>query len=256
MFKIDFDTRPLIQHLDEVGKRQLPFATMQALNQTMFEVHDGWGAEIDKVFDRPVAFTRRAVRYKKATRDRLEAQVFLRDEASSGTPPARYTFHHTIGGARKAKPYEKDLREAGVLSANEYTTPGRSFPLDAHGNIPRRVINRILSDLQASKDQTRRSTRESRRRRSRRRAIGQRAVYFYWPGDTGQGRNTHKLPRGIYERINTRFGSAVRLALAIVQDTPTYSVRFNAEEVARKIFHQRFPQNFRAHLARAIASAK
>lgn len=255
MFKIDFDARPLIRHLDNVGKRQLPFATMQALNQTMFEVHAGWGDEIEKVFDRPTSFTRRSVLYKKATKQRLEAQVFVRDEAAKGNPPARYLQPEAIGGPRRPKPYENDLRAAGVLGQGEYTVPARGMRLDGSGNIPLGVITAILSDLQASKDERQRSTRESRGRRARRRSL-KRSVYFYWPGDTGQGRTRHRLPRGIYERIATGFGSGIRMVLAIVSDTPTYSVRFDAYGLARKIFHARFPINFNEHLARALKSAK
>lgn len=251
MYSVQFDAKPLIGQLDDIAKRQLPFATMQALNETLFGVHKGVGERAQRVLDRPTPHTARGLRYTKATKTNLVAEVFEQSEAEGYTPVARYIAHQVKGGPRPVKAFENDLRNAGVLGQDEFVVPAKGMTLDSYGNVPASVINAMLSDLQASKDATRRSTPESRRKRARRKK-GQGLVYFYWRGDSGGGRNKHRLPRGIYQRR----GILLRMVFVIIQGAPTYAPRFDFYQEAERLFHRDFPGHFSTHLARAIASAK
>lgn len=245
---VQIDTRRLIRSLDQAGRKQLPFATMQALNRTAFELRGAWGDEMRRVFDRPTSLTLNAVLYRKATRTVLMAEVFLRDEATKGTPPAKYLRPNVIGGARSARPHEKLLRLAGVLGPSEYVAPGRGVQLDAAGNVPAKVISAVLSDLTASRDPQRNSTRQSRGKRARRKkARG--GVYFYNRARRGN------LPRGIYERIGTGFGSAVRSVLCPVSSV-SYQQSYDVLRIADRLFAERFPQVLDQELRRALASAR
>jgi hypothetical protein len=257
MFKTTIDPKTLLSRFSDLEKRQIPFAVMGALNDALFDARDAWRTGIASVFDDPTQLTMNAVLYRKATRDRLEAELFLRNEATKGTPPSRYLLPQVEGRQREAKPFEFLLREAGVLGGDEFVTPARGFPLDPFGNVQRQVLNSVLSDLQASRDVTRRSTPESRGKRERRRAIGKRSVYFYsrGPEDIGGGKIQH-LPRGIYERTRTGFGSSVRLVLAIVKGAPSYRSRFHAFEIANRAFAASFPVRFQERLRQGVATAK
>jgi hypothetical protein len=251
------DAKELIKRLSDVEKRQFPFALATAINDTAFQdVQKGWKDEIPRVFDSPTPFTLNAVQVKKvnfrqakASGD-FSAEIFLRDEASKGTPPVRYLAHGVTGGTRKRKPFENDLIGAGVMSAGEFAVPAKGLQLDSHGNVPNAVIRTMLSDLQASKDATRRSTRESRARRARRKK-GPTDVYFYWPGDQGTGRSTHALPRGIYRRR----GYFYEAVFFFVQSV-SYEKRFDAYGLAERLFNAGFPRRFREAMARAMASRK
>lgn len=257
MWKLEYDDRALIASLSDLEKKQLPFATMLALNDAMFDVREAWKAAMPQVFDSPTPFTQNAVLFKKATKDNLVAEVFLRNEMGDGTPPSRYLLKQSEGGAREEKPFEHLLRMAGILGADEFVVPARGFPLDAFGNVPGGIQNAILSDLQASRDPASRSTAESRARRSRKKDVGKRAVYFESAPalSASQGKKQH-LPRAIYQRTRFGSGSAIRMVFIIVKGAPRYRVRFDARKLAQDAFAASFPGRFRARLANAVATAK
>lgn len=257
MWRLEFDDKALIQNLSDLEKKQLPFATMLALNDAMFSVVAAWKEAIPQVFDRPTPFTMNAVLYKKATKDRLFADVYLRDEMRDGTPPARYLNREATGGAREEKPFEFLLRQAGIIGGDEFVVPARGFPLDQFGNVPGNVARTILSDLQATRDTADRSTAQSRAKRARRKAISKRAVYFESAPalSASQGRTQH-LPRAIYQRTATGFGSSVRMAFIIVKGAPRYRQRFDARRFAQQAFSQAFPAAFHKRLRAAVGSAK
>lgn len=257
MFKTLYDDKVLQAKFSDLEIRQLPFATVGAINDALFAARDAWRTEIGNVFDRPTSLTLNAVLYTKATQQSLHGELFLRNEASKGTPPSRYLFSQIKGGDRREKPFEFLLRQAGVLGSDEYVMPARGFPLNPQGNLPAALTRTILSDLQATRDPLGRSTAESRGKRARRKAIGKRGVYFLsrGPEDIGGGKLQH-LPRGIYERTGTGFGSSVRMVLAIVQDAPTYSMRFRAVAIAEQAFRDTFPRAFRERLRQGVLTAR
>jgi hypothetical protein len=256
---LSYNMAPWLEHMTDIEKRQLPFATMQALNQTMFEVRQGWEKAMSSVFDAPTALTLRSVRYVKATKNRLVAEVYILNEAHKGTPPATYLEHEAIGGAREPKPFERIMRDAGVLFPNEFAVPARGAPLDAYGNLRGGLLRALLADVQAVRGSAVASNRESRGKRARRnrKKAGQ-GVYFLQRIKRG------RLPKGIYERLNRGFvgpraggggGGGVRMILAIVGQ-PAYHVRFDARQLAQELFDRSFPTAFQQQLARAVLNAK
>ncbi len=257
MFKIDVDDSALAKNLSDLELKQLPFATMNALNDAMFAVRDGWAQEMAKVFDRPNQLTINAVLYKKATKQNLVAEVYLRNEASQGTPPSRYLLHEVTGGARDEKPFEYVLRRAGLMGADEYVVPARGFPLDAFGNVPGSIANAIIADLQAATDTTSRSNAQSRSSRARRKIVSKRAVYFESSPNlsASQGKKQH-LPRGIYQRTAFGLGSSIRMVFFIVKGAPRYKVRFDAQALAQRLFSQSFAVQFSKRLKQAVATAR
>lgn len=256
MFTTQIDAKAFIEGMSLLEQKQFPFAAANATNDAMFDVREEWQRTIGSVFDRPTPLTLNAVLYKKATKQNIVADVFLRNEVASGTPPSRYLERQVTGGARSQKPFEFHLRRAGILAADEFVVPARGFPLDAFGNVPKGIATAILSDLQANPDPLSNSNAASRGKRSRRKAIGKRAVYFLSSPklEATQGRKSH-LPRGIFQRTAFSRGSAVRMVFAIVSQ-PRYTKRFDAYALAKEIFHRQFPIRFKTRMLEALRTAK
>lgn len=252
LFKVEFDVKALSARFSDIEKRQIPFALANALNDTAFDVRTGWARQIDTVFDRPVPLTRNAVLFTKATKQNLnKAEIFIRDQASAGTPPVKYLSPEEHGGARRQKGFERKLGGSrAVLNPGQFYVPG-SLPLDVHGNLPTRLYNKIFSQLGASEERTNETVKTRGRRLRRQRRKGGGGSYFVLK------RNRGKLRAGnVYERIETGFGSSVRAVLFAVNRAPRYRQRFGARDLAARIAANVFPANFARRMRQAIATAR
>lgn len=266
MITTKIDTKALVARMTDIEKRQFPFAFRNALNDTAFDVRQGWSDHISSVFDRPTSPTLRAVIYAKATEDKPYADVGLKgsrvdagraveDFTGTGIPPNKYLRAQVHGGLRRPKRSEVLLRQAGILGAGEFITPAHGFATDEFGNIKGGIVQSALSDLQASFDAKDRSTRKSRLRRLNRGSkkhpatVSRRSVFFY-------NRSQHgKLPRGIFQKFRTGFGDALRMVFAIILQ-PNYRPRFEAYKLAQAIWDRQFPVNFQKRFAQAMSSAR
>lgn len=249
--RIQVDAKNLVsRQFSELERQQLPFATMQAINTTAFETRQRWSEVMPKIFDRPTPLTRRAVLYRKATKANQVAEVFIRDEAFKGRSPAQYLEAQVMGGSRPHKGVERQLSAAGLLPAGMFVVPGRGAPLDAYGNIPLSQLNRIKAQIGAMGDPLANETEVSRGRRRRREAKqGKRGGNFF-----ALKKSRGRLAAGVYERITTGFGSAVRPVLVFVKSV-LYRRRYPIFDMAQTIFSRRLPRNFEAALAQAVSSA-
>ncbi|HBY59943.1 MAG TPA: hypothetical protein DEH78_08970 [Solibacterales bacterium] len=263
MFTATTDALALIQRVTDIERKHLPFVLRNAMNAAAFDVKQGWARDIGTVFDRPKPLTMNAVLYTKATADKPIAEIFLRNEASKGTPPSRYLARQVWGGPREHKPFEFLLREkAGILGGDEFIVPARTAPLDPYGNVPAGVVRAILSDLAVGRgeaDADAFSTRETRAKRAKRNRKKEGAgVYWYERGDRG------KLPRGIFERLNRAFvgprragaSGGARMIFAIVKGAPEMGRRLRVYEISERLFREAFPARFRELMTRALATAK
>lgn len=258
MYKIEINVDRLIEKLGTIERSLVPRVYVQAANATAFQVRDRWKTRIGEVFDRPVPLTRNAALYKRATPATLTAEIFIRDEASKGTPPVKYLFPQEEGVARRQKRFERKLERHP--RARKFYVPGRQADLDAHGNLPRQLYTKIFAQLQAAENVSGFSANESaagrRRRLARQRRKGGGGSYFILPANRG------KLKAGVvYERINdlaisdagkARATSQVRAILFPVNRAPTYTRRLQAVAIARDIVAARFPKNFRFYMAQAL----
>lgn len=251
----------------ELEQKQLPFAARQAVNQTAFGIREAWKRQAAKVFDRPTPFTVNAILYRKAGavgggRDVMggvahratgnaTAEVYIRDEAFKGTPPSKYLLPQVEGGGRRHKGLERLLQARGVLPAGMFAVPGRGVKLNQYGNVPSGQVRQILSQLGAGMDagyvsNESAALRARRERRQKRRGGGGR----YFALTTRRGR----LVPGIYERILTGFGSAVR-SIFVFTKAPTYRPRYDIYEYARREWNRLMPFHFNRELAKAVQTA-
>lgn len=251
MIVIKTDFNQAVRAIDLLDK-QHRYAAAVALTRTAEVAQREVVATMARNFDRPTAYTLKATRLIPATRDRLIAQVWLKDRQSKVVSKAsHFLYPQTFGGRRERKAYETALLRAGVLRSNELTVPAQGLPLDAFGNVPVGVIKRILSQLKAAEISAGSTQNKSGSARSKR-TVAKAGTYFASPGQS----RGNALPRGIYQRVKTGAGWATRLVLAIVVGKPNYRSRIPFFEIGRRASAEFFKLNYELELERALATAK
>lgn len=239
------------RRLDDLSK-QGRFALAVALTGTGQDVRSDLRDEMPRVFDRPTRYTLNSLFLQPATKDRLEARVWVKDSER----PSHYLLPEIEGGRRMQKRFEELLRQRGILSASERTVPGAGAKLDSHGNMSRAQITQILSQLKAfnlagaSQNAT-----DSPRSRAKRKD----AAYFVArKGESRVGRGAWKtgekvqhLDSGIYVRTST----GIKPVLIFV-DSATYAARFPFFILGQRTVARRFPIRYEQAYARAFATAR
>lgn len=240
MFEVTFTgLRERLQSLDRLEREQLPFAAALALTTTAQDVKEALTEEMRTVFDRPTRFTLNSLFVEPATKDRMKARVWMKDriQDSGGRPATEWLAPQIYGGGRNQKAAEKRLNAKGVLPDGKYIMPGKGLKLDAHGNISRGTLNKILSGLGAQFDRYANST-------TSRRSVGNLNRYFVMKKGS--------RPIGIAERTG-KGKSGMRLVIAF-GSRPQYSKRFDFFEVAKRVAEDRLPIRFELALARALGT--
>lgn len=260
LFRSSIESKNLVKRLVSMERGGLVGATVRALNFTAFDTRDQWKAEAARVFDRPTRFTLNAMLVKQATADKLEAHVFVRNEASGGTPPSEYLKPEVAGGPRQQKRFEFLLHSFSPRTRRFYV-PGKGIApqLDASGNIPPAILEKVLSQLGAAEGTAGFDANETetgaRRRLRRQRRKGGGGSYFILAERRGRLR-----PGVIYERIAASGGtgrkgralraSGVRSVLVPSERAPVYRKRFDPITVAQHIFNRLFPLKLARELNR------
>jgi len=273
VIKIEIDPGHVFQReFTALEQKNLPFALQQTVNRTADEIKRAWENTAQRVFDRPVQMTRRAVMVKKAryTRNasgarKIEAaQVYIRDEAHKGTPPAKYLLAQVYGGTRRATGLEAGLQRIGVLTGNDRTVLGKGASTDGSGNIRSGVVKQILSQLHAQRDSYANESDVSRARRRKRyarqgirggeyfvvRGRGQRG---YTMNRDGSARRSSLHP-GIYQRFSSGFGSGVRSVFVFVNGA-TYRPRYDIFKMAQREWNRLIPLFFDRELKKAVETS-
>jgi hypothetical protein len=205
--------------------------------------------EIHRAFDRPTEYTLNSTFLKAASRDTLEARVWLKDNPSGkGTPADRYLAPDIFGGDRRQKGMEKALQAARLMPPGYVAVPAAGVQLDANGNVKRSQIVQILSQLRAQLGSGFES-RSSGSARSRRTVARQGVTYFALP------RPSKGLSAGVYIKRKFAHGSAVRPVFLFVPRA-TYQKILKFFEVGEQAARSNFPRRFDAETARAIEAAR
>jgi hypothetical protein len=259
-------------NFDEVAKafrvaaRQVPFALARTLTKTGQDVKAGQENEIRRVFDRPTRYTQKAVFLRPARKTKLEAEVWLK----WGSRPDHYLMPQIEGGRRPLKRFESRMVKTGLLKAGERLVPTGLAPVDAHGNISRSNIVRILSQLKTAVVQGDTSNASDSRRSRSKRAVQQ----YFWSAGPGtqktevrsvrdaRGKVSRRvvtrrehLRRGVWMVRRTAFGNAVRPVFFAVT-AARYRARYDFYGVAQRIVKDRFAPHWRESWAQAMKTAR
>jgi len=120
MMSIKIDMRgfdELASKMDDLQKKQLPFALAKALTDTAVQAKKAVDVQLPKKLDRPTPFTMRAIGNKRASKRLLQSEVFVKDKQ------AEYLRFAIEGGVRKPK-------------GRAIATPGSKVKLNRYGNMP------------------------------------------------------------------------------------------------------------------------
>lgn len=248
---------------------QVAFATAMALTKTAKDAEKAEQQEMRRVFDRPVPYTLRALRVVPATKDRLEASLFVKgyQDDFRGVPPDNYLFPQVFGGERRMKAFERALQRVGVLPEGWRAIPASGARLDAFGNMSAGHINQILAWFQAFGEQGYSSNLKAAGYKRLQRGNARKGVrgveYFasrgrgVWTGGGSWrgGLKVQHLPRGIYARVGFGFGKALKPVLIFVRRT-RYRPVWDFGGVAQKVVDARLQANFDAALATALRTAR
>lgn len=257
LLKIDVDPGDAFRReFSAIEKKHIPAALTRAVVLTAQEMQRDWTATMSRVFDRPTPFTQKGIRYKLRT-GTYGAEIFVRDEATGGTPPARYLLPQVMGGHRALKPFENRLAAQGILPPGMQAVPGKGVALDAFGNVAGSTLNRVLSQLGArhatSINANETETSRGRRLRREKRRGEKWSSHFVLKQKRG-----NLLP-GIYQRGNA--GEAARSAIGahsilrsifIFVQPPKYQSRYHIFERASRVYQVYFPKYFEHQLKSEI----
>lgn len=215
--------------------RRMNTAVATALTRTALEIKSEEVDEMRRSLDRPTPYTLNALFTRPAKPERLEAEVFFKDDrAGSGTPATKYLLPQVEGGKRSAKRFERALQLAGHLPSGWFVTPGEGARLDAYGNISKGQIIQVLSQLRITLTAgfTRNLSFDPKKQRAAVKKAGGR-FFVIKPGTKGAAPGVYI--RDLHQRTITPIFKFVQRA--------GYQKRFNFYAVANQVSEARLQQN-------------
>lgn len=237
------------RRISELGNKGRTAAARALTATAKQDVQPAIKQEMRRAFDRPTDYTLNATFLKAATRDTLEARVWLKDNPSGkGTPADRYLAPDIFGGDRRQKGMEKALQAARLMPPGYIAVPAAGAQLDGNGNVKRSQIVQILSQLRVQRGSGYES-RASGSARSRRTVARQGVTYFALP------RPARGLAAGVYLKRKFALGSAVR-PVFLFAPRAGYRPIFKFFEVGEQAARSGFPARFEVEIARAVDAAR
>lgn len=224
------------------GQKQARYSAAVALTRTAKDLERKLADDMRSAFSSASPYTLRSQYVSPATRDKLRAEVGIKDKAPArGTAPAKLVREHFIGGQRGSKPMEVALRARGALPAGHIVVPGAGMKLDRYGNPSKAAVTEILGALKSGI-----AVYAGRGKRA--------AAVVYFVAPVGGNRRTAHLAPGIYKRTQRGSDSAIQPMLLFVKAAPYRRVIF-LDRIARTA-QPTFSRHFDAALAQAMATAR
>lgn len=233
-------------------EKQVKFAAMTAINTVAYQASQATKDEMRKVFDRPTPWVIGGVRYKKATRDKLQALVDLDFWGNKqGVAVEQVLKAEIFGGSRNRKRHEIALERAGILPSGMRIVPGAAAKRDAYGNMQAGQINQIISWFRGFGEQGYKANMSDKRRASMARGRKEQQGYAYFVLKRARG----KLLPGIYQRFQFSAGSAVKPVMIFVYRAE-YRRLLDFYGVAQRIVDRNVQPEFDKALASALRTAR
>lgn len=213
------DVKGLTAKLNNLARKQIPFATAQAINATAKRVQAAEQQEIKDTFDRPTPFTVKSVGVKLARKSDPTAIIFIKDVAAEYLAPYIDGGVHHLSGRALLNPKDILLNQYGNIPKGK---------LQALKGMPGIFIGTVVTKSGQHIN-----------------GVWQRP----FTGATKTVRGKIKAPRGAnttgHLKLLIRFGDA----LPVKEHLPW-------GETARRIVNANFKQDFDAAMAKALATAK
>lgn len=235
----------LAKRIAEAG-RQGKYAGSKAINETAKHVREALKDEMANVFDRPTPYSLNSMRIKYATKENLEAFVWLKDEAGKGTPADKYLRAQIFAGQRAPKRFEMEMYRAGLLPAGMLMVPAAGAKLDRYGNVKLSQVSQIRSQLGVS-DKAGYQSNATNSAASRRSRMKQNVIYFSLAEKKG------RLKPGIYLRSMSNRAEIKPVYLFV--RSPNYRRRLDFFGIADRVVKERLDKEFERALDTAMRTA-
>ena len=232
----------ILDKLQEVERKQIPFAAARALNAVAERITRGERDVMRSRFDRPTPYTLNSLYTRYASKSNLSAEVRIKDASYKSAPAANWLNAEIIGGTRRQKRSERAMSSVGL---GRYWTPGPGAVLDGFGNVSRGFIVKVLSGLRAFGEQGYTANR-SRGKRSQAKA---RNFDIF----VGAPNGDHV---GVWQRVTMGHGQALKPLMFIENDAPQYRIRFPFEKIAENIYRAHYGEEFERAMVEALRTAR
>lgn len=113
--RVTSNARDVYRGLNDLVKKQLPFAVAQGINRTAQRVADAEMENLADTLENPSPFTRRSVGVKRARKNDPTAIVFMRDIAASYLEPFEVGGVHKLNSRALLNPKNIRLNPYGQL---------------------------------------------------------------------------------------------------------------------------------------------
>ncbi|MDX3929210.1 MAG: hypothetical protein QHC90_25840 [Shinella sp.] len=243
---VRFDLTDFERSLNNIERKQLPYAVTLALNETVKGGRLAVQKEMDRVFDRPTPYAKRGVVYERATRQTLRASVIVwGSNRGGGLPAAAFLGPQIEGGRRTHKAFERQLIQRGLMDKGKVAVPASRTKLDRYGNIAQSFLNRVMADLQI--DYRGAGATRVRSDASLKRNRNYQKARFFVPR-----KGSHLFP-GVYQR-NPTDQSIFPVILFVTSES--YKVRLKLWDVVERYAIAHLRDNFEDAFAHAMRTAR
>ena len=251
--RISADPGPVLSRIKGVQK-EIPFATSNALNTVLFAVRDETMRQLPTLLDRPTPWTMRSWYVRKSNKRTLTAQFGLYASRRRGKVPTEVIGQQLAGGRRQPRSTERRLRAAGLLRPGYQLAPAKrnwAVKLNKYGNVAPNLYQQILRafGLLGGEDGGQ-AYRANLAKRTEDKdgyvVIGGREYFAI--------ANATHLAAGIWARRG-RWGRKIA-PVFLATSEPDYEQRVDLQRIADPVVATRWPAEFRAALAKAIASSR
>ena len=234
----------IVNRLTAFQRTDLPRAARRTVNRLGYVLaRKDLPAYMQGVFDDPVPFTQRSVRYDVVSN--YEVQLTFKQNVGKGNDPARYLYPVAKTGGGGKKPvyqtkFTRYLHAAGIAPRNFHPVPFKAnLSKNRYGNVSQGEYSKVWSGLQTTKGagKTGRGFRYFSKPDNRNRSLIR----------TRQG-SLFDLPDGIY-RVKGRGASGVQLLFTYAKQQPRVPQIFDYIGFTRKHVAAFVPRELRRHLA-------
>lgn len=241
MITITVDTKEATRWLNDVQRKQIPFATSVALNNTAKIAQGEIKIGMKSVLDRPKPYTLGGTFVAASTKNSLKAVVGLKDKASSGRAAGTYLVPLVAGIPRRQTGWERALQKFGAIPPGMRAVPGAAAKIDSYGNISRAQLTEMMGALKS----------RARLYKGRGKGVYASGYFVAFPGR----RETAHLVPGIYRRVE-RKGESIVQPVAIFVDQARYRPTLDIARTVERTVSRDFRREFDAALARALETAR
>lgn len=241
----------VLKNLNDIAKKQIPYAVSLALNRTGQKVKDALIKSMKESFDRPTPFTLNALQHTPSTKKTLTTVVCLKTPVRL-SQRQHYFVPNILGVNREYKAFERALFRIGILPAGMMAVPGSAANIDLYGNMSRGQIIQILSYFKAFGEQGYKANITEARKKRLAKGSKKKIGYTYFVLQRPRGR----LPAGIYQRFSFAMGTAIKPILIFVPASMRYKKRWDFFGIGRRVVEKEFENEFIRALLEAIKTAK